>query len=79
MLRKFEYSQALDSALSTHNPLIVATVLYELRQRGDAYRIALSNRDDEQLAVLLEFLVKNLCNPKYTEPLLDTTRTVLGM
>lgn len=56
-LRKFRYREALDRALSTSNPLVVAALLEVLVERG-ALDKALSGRDQEGLEPVLRYLTK---------------------
>lgn len=63
-LRRFDYKNALDEALSTRCPNIVASMLEELRLRLGLKR-AISERDEEALEPLLAFLVKYVTDPKY--------------
>uniref|UniRef100_A0AAV1UL34 U3 small nucleolar RNA-associated protein 15 C-terminal domain-containing protein n=1 Tax=Peronospora matthiolae TaxID=2874970 RepID=A0AAV1UL34_9STRA len=63
-LRKFDYKKALNEALDTRSPVIVASMLEELRLRVGLKR-ALGNRDEESLEPLLAFLIKYVTDPKY--------------
>nr|CCA14731.1 U3 small nucleolar RNAassociated protein putative [Albugo laibachii Nc14] len=63
-LRKFDYKYALDEALSTRCPNIVASMLEELRLRLGLKR-AIAERDEEALEPLLAYLVKYVTDPKY--------------
>ena len=76
LLRKFKYSAALDAALSTGNPIIVYSLLQELRAR-DGLRSALSGRNEEALEPVLAFLVRYLVNPRYAALLLDVAELLL--
>ncbi|CAH0487458.1 unnamed protein product [Peronospora farinosa] len=63
-LRKFDYKKALNEALDTRSPVIVASMLEELRLRVGLKR-ALGGRDEESLEPLLAFLIKYVTDPKY--------------
>jgi U3 small nucleolar RNA-associated protein 15 len=83
-LKKFNYQQALDSALRTKNPLVVITVLEELCFRS-GLTIALSSRDESTLEPLLSFISRYIVHPRYcplltqvVQKLLDIYSGVLG-
>ena len=65
-LKKFNYQKALDSALRTHNPLVVVTVLEELLRRS-GLTIALSDRDETTLEPLLSFTARYVSHPRYAK------------
>lgn len=64
-LRQFRYADALDEALRTKNPLVVASTLEELSKRR-GLTIALSSRDEETLEPLLSFITRYIAHPKYS-------------
>ena len=78
-LRKFEYKQALDAALETRSPVIMASMLEELKMRGDALTRALSGRDEKTLEPLLSFLIKYVTNPRYAPLLLKVCEIVCDL
>lgn len=78
MLQKFEYMAALDAALATKQPLVIVSVLEELRQR-DGLTIACGGRDDEGMVALLSFLLKYISNPRYTQLLIDIAGLLLDL
>ncbi|EFJ42814.1 hypothetical protein VOLCADRAFT_66565 [Volvox carteri f. nagariensis] len=85
MLRQFRYRDALDSALSTRQPEVVASLLEELAARG-GLGAALGGRDAEGLRPVLRHLVKYMAEPRYTRllsnvghRLLDTYAEVVGV
>ncbi|KAJ1621833.1 WD40-repeat-containing domain protein [Pavlovales sp. CCMP2436] len=61
-LRKFRYKEALDEALKSHEPAIVAAVVEDLVQRG-GLRAALASRDELSLEPVLRFLARHIANP----------------
>lgn len=75
-LKKFQYRDALDSALATQLAPIIVTVLEELIYRR-ALGIAISNRDPAGLEPLLTFIVKQIDNTRYAALLTDITNLVL--
>jgi len=77
-LKKFQYKEALDAALQTHNPNIIVSLLEELLQRG-SLPLALANRDDRGLEPVLRFLYKQIANPPFTSLLVDVTNIVLDL
>lgn len=83
-LKAFEYGAALDTAVDTKNPIVVFSVLEELRMR-DGLDIALSGRDETTLEPLLHFLAKYIVDPtlsgllvQVAERLLDIYASVIG-
>lgn len=77
-LRKFDYKKALNEALDTRSPIIVASMLEELRLRVGLDR-ALAGRDEESLEPLLAFLTKYVTDPKYAALLIDVCTRVIDM
>mmetsp|Transcript_100971 Transcript_100971/g.289918 ORF Transcript_100971/g.289918 Transcript_100971/m.289918 type:complete len:550 (+) Transcript_100971:360-2009(+) len=77
-LRKFRYHDALDSALTSRNPVVVVTVLEEMMHRG-GLSIALSGRDEAALEPLLSFLARYTTNPRYAPLLIDVCSVVFGL
>jgi U3 small nucleolar RNA-associated protein 15 len=80
LLKKFQYSNALDSVLGKNRcpPDTVVCLIKELVHM-DALRVALSNRDDIRLEPIARFLAKNISHPRYTSILVDVTNLLLGM
>ncbi|KNC51417.1 U3 small nucleolar RNA-associated protein [Thecamonas trahens ATCC 50062] len=77
-LKKFEYKNALDAALNTRDPVVVVSLIAELKQRA-GLNIALKGRDDTSLEPILEFLIRYAVVPRYAPLLLDVAATVLEM
>jgi len=81
LLRKFDYSKALDSVLRKP-PRGRAPLLYSLFQeliRRKGLRQALAGRDEESLVPILYFLIRSINNPRYTVLLTDVANTVLDI
>lgn len=74
-LRKFDYKKALNESLDTRSPIIVASMLEELRLRVGLER-ALANRDEDSLEPLLAFLIKYVTDPKYSSLLIHVCTLV---
>lgn len=70
------YGEALDAALGTRDPSVVASVLEELTIRG-GLNSALGNRDSETLVPLLSHLCKYIGEPRYTKLLSGVTHRIL--
>jgi hypothetical protein len=69
-LKAFSYRAALDAALLSRDPNVVASMLEELvARRGLA--AALAGRDDASLEPVLAYLVKHVVDPRYASLLLD--------
>lgn len=84
LLRRFRHREALDAALDTRRPEIVAAVLDELTARS-ALTGALGGRDAEGLEPVLLFLCKYISDPRHAHQLsivahrlLDIYAPVLG-
>ncbi|KAL4095407.1 hypothetical protein PRIC1_008781 [Phytophthora ramorum] len=77
-LRKFDYKKALDEALDTRSPIVVASMLEELRLRVGLKR-ALTGRDEESLEPLLAFLIKYVTDPKYASLLIHVCSIVCDL
>lgn len=71
-LRQFRYSDALDEALATKNPIVVVAILEELSKRR-GLTTALSNRDEETLEPLLSFTTRYIAQPKYATLLIGVS------
>ncbi|GLC39732.1 hypothetical protein PLESTM_000933800 [Pleodorina starrii] len=78
MLRQFRYRDALDSALSSRQPEVVASVLEELAARGGLGG-ALGGRDAEGLRGLLRHLVRYISEPRYTRLLSNVGQRLLDV
>eukprot|EP00124_Ichthyophonus_hoferi_P003221 Ihof_evm3s267 gene=Ihof_evmTU3s267 len=77
-LKKFEYTNALDAALSTKHAVVVASIIEELQHRG-GLKIALSGRDEHTLEPVLMFLEKNIVNPRFSNLLMDVSHIILDI
>ncbi len=63
--------------MQSRDPVVVVSVLEELRQR-DGIFIALKDRDDTMLEPLITFLAKYITNPRYSAVLITLANTLLG-
>lgn len=61
--KKFQYHSALDAALKTKNVEVVVSVLEELLNRN-ALKVALLNRNEEELELVLNFIIWKLRDSK---------------
>ena len=77
-LKSFQFQMALNAVLDMKTSVVTVSLLEDLNARG-ALQVALSGRDEETLAPLLEFLMKNITNPNYSTLLIDITNRVLDM
>jgi U3 small nucleolar RNA-associated protein 15 len=77
-LKKFNYQQALDTALKTRNPLIVVTVLEELCRRS-GLTIALSGRDESTLDPILAFCARYISHPRYTRLIVQVSHRIVDL
>jgi len=77
-LKQFRYGDALDEALATRAPKVVAAVLEELgRRRG--LTIALSNRDEETLEPILAFTVRYIKEPRFASLLVGVSHRLIDI
>ena len=77
-LKQFRYGDALDEALSTRAPKIVAAVLEELgRRRG--LTNALSHRDEETLEPILAFTVRYIKEPRFASLLVGVAHRLIDI
>jgi U3 small nucleolar RNA-associated protein 15 len=77
-LRAFDYRGALDAALVTRDPVVVASMLEELVARR-GLRTAVAGRDEAGAEPLLSFLVKHVADPRYASLLLDVSDGAWGV
>ena len=77
-LRRFKHRDALDAALATRAPAVVAAVLDALAQRG-ALLSALAGRDAPGLVPLLHFLARHVTQPRHCRLLASVTARVLDI
>lgn len=78
-LKKFEYREALDSVLGKDTqPPKVVSLLIELARR-DGLKLALSNRNADALMPIMVFLVRNICNSRYSNILTDVAELILDI
>ncbi|CAE7460470.1 UTP15 [Symbiodinium microadriaticum] len=77
-LKKFNYQQALDTALKTRNPLVVVTVLEELCRRS-GLTIALSGRDEVTLDPILAFCSRYVSHSRYTRLIVQVAHRILDL
>jgi U3 small nucleolar RNA-associated protein 15 len=77
-LRQFQYREALSSALSTSDAMVVVAVMEELVARGGLVS-AISNRDAPSLEPLLAFLCNYAVIPKQSRLLIPVAHKVLDM
>lgn len=78
LLKKFQYSEALDAALATGDPMLVVGVIDELIYRG-GLNIALQYRSEDGLLPLLKFLVRYTTLPRYSKLLLRVCTSVIDL
>ena len=77
-LKKFNYQQALDTALKSRNPSVVVTVLEELCRRS-GLTIALSGRDESTLDPILAFCARYITNPRYTRLIVQVSHRIIDL
>ena len=77
-LKRFEYRNALTSALDSKNPEIVLSLIEELVQRDGLY-IAVANRNEGELLKLVDFVIWKLADHRYASVLFDVARIILDV
>ena len=78
LLRRFYYRDALDTALATRRPEVVASVLEELAQRR-GLSAALGGRDAAGLLPLLTFLIRFISHPRHMRLVIDISNRILDV
>ncbi len=68
--KKFQYHSALDAALRTKNVEIIVSVLEELLDRN-ALKVALLNRNENELELILNFILWKLRDGKCMDLILN--------
>ncbi|XP_032824460.1 U3 small nucleolar RNA-associated protein 15 homolog isoform X2 [Petromyzon marinus] len=72
LLRTFQHSRALDAVLeaqvASRHPQVTVSVMAELARR-QALQSAIAGRDEQQLLVLLAFLLRNMLDPRFSSVL----------
>lgn len=77
-LKKFQYQAALDAALETRDPVVVVSLMEELRLR-DGLNIALDGRDETTLELLVAFVAKHITHPRYSAQLIGIADRVFDL
>ncbi|KAM4616268.1 U3 small nucleolar RNA-associated protein 15 homolog [Polymixia lowei] len=81
-LKRFDVSKAFDTALESwtrrRKPEITVAVMKELDRRGTLAN-ALAGRDEKNLSQLLNFLIGNLVDPRFTPVLVMATEMTLNI
>ncbi|KAK9841941.1 hypothetical protein WJX81_000200 [Elliptochloris bilobata] len=75
-LRQFRYRAALDAALASGRPEVVASVLGELAARA-GLSAALGGRDEASLAPLLAHVARHIADPRHTRLLAGVAHRLL--
>ncbi|XP_042856793.1 U3 small nucleolar RNA-associated protein 15 homolog [Penaeus japonicus] len=82
LLRKFKFSRALDSVLTSYvtnkTPNVTIGVLRELIRR-EGLKTAIAGRDVKQLTPLLNFVIRYVRNPLYKQLLIDTSNVIIDL
>ena len=77
-LKRFEYKNALSSAIDSKNPEVVLSLIEELVQR-DGLFIAIANRSEPELIKLIDFIIWKLPDHRYSSVLLEVARITLDV
>ncbi len=77
-MKRFEYRQSLNKALSTGNPEVVVALFEELVERGALF-VAIGGRSEEELEMLLKFLIWKVADHRYAGVLIEITRITIDM
>ncbi|XP_061754197.1 U3 small nucleolar RNA-associated protein 15 homolog [Nerophis ophidion] len=82
LLRKFNVSKALDKAMEpwtrSKKPEIPVAVMKELDRRG-TLKNALAGRDEQEVSLLLSFLIGNLLDPRFAPVLIIAADMILDI
>lgn len=77
-LKKFQYKNALNAALEKQSTDITVSLIEELIQRS-SLEIALSNRSEEELILLLDFLIWKISDFRFSDLLIEVTKITTDM
>lgn len=77
-LKKFQYKNALNAALEKNDPDVIVSLLEELIQRS-SLEIALANRSEDELIMLLSFLIWKMSDYRFSDLLLEVAKIVIDM
>ncbi|XP_003216306.1 U3 small nucleolar RNA-associated protein 15 homolog [Anolis carolinensis] len=82
LLRGFEVSKALDAVLHAHGknnfPEVAVAVIQDLNRRG-TLKNALAGRDEEQLRVLLSFLISHVTDERFAPVLVNVAEMIIDI
>jgi len=78
LLKSFQFQAAVDLVLQDGDPVVVVSLLEEIAARS-LLPVALSGRNEEKLAPVLEFLMRHIVNPHYAPLLVDVANHLLDM
>ncbi|XP_066540951.1 U3 small nucleolar RNA-associated protein 15 homolog [Hoplias malabaricus] len=82
LLKSFQVSKALDATLESwrrfKKPEVTVAVMMELNRRG-TLKNALAGRDEKSLTTLLLFLIKNITDTRFSNPLLKVADMVTDL
>ncbi|XP_044131986.1 U3 small nucleolar RNA-associated protein 15 homolog [Bufo gargarizans] len=82
LLRGFQVSAALDAVLETQvrtaTPEVTVAVMNEIERRG-TLKNALAGRDEKQLSLMLNFLIKHMVEPRFAPILLNVAENVIDI
>ena len=76
-MKQFEYSKALNAALESKNPIVIYSLLDELYHRR-GLEMALENRNDEELLPVLNYLQKQINNPRFSKLLIKVADIIIS-
>mmetsp|Transcript_16430 Transcript_16430/g.27849 ORF Transcript_16430/g.27849 Transcript_16430/m.27849 type:complete len:319 (-) Transcript_16430:35-991(-) len=79
-LKKFQFREALDTAIDQSNPEVTLSLLEELAARGaNSLEIALANRGPLELEKLCKFIAWKVSDSKYQHVLLQVLRFLVDL
>lgn len=79
LLKSFQYKEALDHLFIAQTTIVVKASFFRELILREALRHALSDRDDLTLEPILNFVVQNITNPRYTRLLIYVAHVILGL
>ncbi|XP_015269075.1 PREDICTED: U3 small nucleolar RNA-associated protein 15 homolog [Gekko japonicus] len=82
LLRSFQVSKALDAVLQgpvrSNSPEVAVAVIQELNRRG-TLKNALAGRDEKQLTVLLNFLIRHVTDARFAPVLINVAEMIIDI
>ncbi|CAD8088617.1 unnamed protein product [Paramecium sonneborni] len=74
----FKYKEAILKAFKEKKTSMILTLVEELQERG-ALEVSLKNLDDDELEIILQFILSKMSNPKYSTSMLHVLEVIIDL